>query len=264
MSVHWTAGYAAASPWPMTHARILHTPLTGTVAADSSVEGFAAANAANPNTYSFWKPAVTPVGWSVTFAAPQTVDAVGIGAAQIAGRGVTVATFASGVWTNRISFTQSGVAGDSAALALFAPVVAEAVGLFFGGIVPVVGVIYAGRAMVMPRAEFTGMGQLTYSRRTEFEQNISEGGQWLGRSVARIATQGQFAWEYLGEDFVRDELDPFSRAAQVRPFFLAPMPSRVAADCHLAWVREDIRPQRMGVKGFQRVAFDAIGHVGGT
>lgn len=258
MSVFWTAGYEAATPHPMTHARILHTPLSGTISATSTVEGFEAANAGNPNTYSYWKPAVTPASWVIEFGATRTVDAVGVGAATIAGRTVAVATYAGGVWTYRAT----AVAADNGALVhLFAPVACERVLVEVSGAVPVIGVIYAGRAMVMPRREFTGLGQLLHSRRTEFEQNVSEGGQWLGRSVARISTQTQFAWEYLDAAFVRDELDPFSRAAAVRPFFLAPMPGRVAADCHLAWVREDIRPQRMGVKGFQRVAFDATGHV---
>lgn len=266
MSVHWTAGYAAASPYPMTHARILHTSLAAldaTISANSEVEGFAAENAISPATFSYWQPSVMPTNWTVEFAAPQLVDAVAIGAASVSGRTIRIVTYAAGVWTERIVLSQSGVHGDSAILALFAPIVAERVTIEITGAVPVIGVIYVGQAMVMERREFAALGQLAYARRTEFDQTVSEGGQWLGRSVARISTEASFAWDYLTPDFVRDHVDPFSRAARVRPFFIAPMPSKVATDCHLAWVRQDIRPTRMGMKGFQSVAFDAIGYARG-
>jgi hypothetical protein len=260
MSVHWTAGYASAAPYPMTHARILHTPLAGTVTATSAVEGFAASNAASPNTYSYWQPSAMPADWLLVFGSPQVVDAVGIGASTLGGRTITVATLSGGSYTDRITLTETGVGAQSCVLTLFQAVTCDAVRVRFSGSVPYVGVIYAGQAMAMERAEFSGLGQLDYSRRTEFEQNVSEGGQWLGRSIARVSNEASFGWEYLTPEFVRDSIEPFSRAARQRPFFIAPMPSKVATDCHLAWVRQDIRPARMGIKGFQRVAFDATGY----
>ncbi len=263
MSVFWTDEYEATTPWPMTHARILHTSLAqqaSAVFANSEIEGFAATNALSPATYTYWQPSLMPTNWVMEFAAPQMVDAIAIGASWIAGRSFRVLTSVSGVWSEKIVFTQSGLYGNGAVLALFEPQMVDRVSIEITGTAPVVGVIYVGQAMVMPRREWAAMPSLRFQRRTEFEQNISEGGQWLGRSIARIATEGRYAWEYLPPEFVGNDLDAFSRAARVRPFFIAAHPSKSVLNCDLAWVRQDIRPERMGIKNFWRVSFDATGY----
>jgi hypothetical protein len=257
MSVFWTPGYAAATPWPMMHARILHTAVAGTITASTEVEGFEALNAGSPNTYSYWQPSETPASWEIDFGAAVSIDAVGIAAATLAGRVVEVDTYAGGSWTERISCSP---ADDSALLMLFEAVSAEKVRVRIEGTVPVVGVIYAGQALVMPVREFAKMGPMRHSPRTEFAQNLSEGGQWLGRSVARIAKAASFGWDYLPASFVDGAFVAFQKAARTRPFFLASLPSIAAAECHFAWVKADIVPARMGVRGYYTVGFDATGH----
>lgn len=257
MSVFWTPGYAAATPWPMTHSRILHTSVAGTITASTEVEGFEAALAASPNTTTFWQPSETPASWEIDFGGTVDVDAVGIAAATLAGRVVEVDTYAGGSWTERISCSPTD---DSALLMLFETVAAERVRVRIEGTVPVVGVIYAGEALVLPVREFVKMGPMRHSPRTEFADNITEGGQWKGRSVARIAKVASFSWDYLPASFVDGAFVAFQKAARTRPFFLAALPSISAAECHYTWVRSDIVPSRMGLRGYYTFGFDATGY----
>ncbi|PTW43891.1 phage head spike fiber domain-containing protein [Rhodovulum kholense] len=89
MAVTYTPGHAAASPYPMTHARILWDRLTGTVSATSAAEGFEAALAATVETNSWWQPVAAPASWQIEFASAQTVDAIGIGAHTLGSSGAS-------------------------------------------------------------------------------------------------------------------------------------------------------------------------------
>ncbi|MBL3608202.1 phage head spike fiber domain-containing protein [Rhodovulum sulfidophilum] len=80
MAVTYTLGHAAASPYPMTHARILWDRLTGTVSATSEVEGFEAELANTVETNSWWKSASINSSWRLDFGGPALVDAIGVAA----------------------------------------------------------------------------------------------------------------------------------------------------------------------------------------
>lgn len=80
VAVTYTLGHAAASPYPMTHARILWDRLTGTVSATSEVEGFEAELADTVETNSWWKPSSINSSWRLEFGGPALVDAIGVAA----------------------------------------------------------------------------------------------------------------------------------------------------------------------------------------
>ncbi|BAQ67202.1 hypothetical protein NHU_00030 [Rhodovulum sulfidophilum] len=80
MAVTYTLGHAAASPYPMTHARILWDKAAGSVGATSEAEGFEAGLADTVETNSWWKPEAVPASWQITYPFSRVVDAIGIGA----------------------------------------------------------------------------------------------------------------------------------------------------------------------------------------
>ncbi|ARC90231.1 hypothetical protein B5V46_17265 [Rhodovulum sp. MB263] len=76
----YTPGHAAASPYPMTHARILWDRLTGTVSATSEAEGFEAELADTVETNSWWKPETVPASWRIEYGVSRLIDSIGIAA----------------------------------------------------------------------------------------------------------------------------------------------------------------------------------------
>lgn len=258
MSVIWTAGYAAASPYPMTHARVLYTPASGTATASSEVEGFEAALALNPDTYSYWLPSVTIATWEVNFGSPKAVDAVGIAAHALAGGTVAVDVWTGTAWLTLV--TPFAVTDNGPLLVLFAEVTTLKVRLRIDGPPQPVGVIYAGKALVMPSKAYVGLGQINLKRRTEFKINQTEGGNWAGRSIARVSLIAAYQWTHITDAFYLANVEPFSLSARQYPFFLAARPSGYPEETTYAWVAADIAPQRMGVLDFCSVGFEAIGY----
>ena len=77
-----TSGYTVGSNQPLTHARILYAPITGTITAD----GTGGALAANDYTFQRWEAAIGRNSWAITSASSQAVDAVFIAAHNLAGK----------------------------------------------------------------------------------------------------------------------------------------------------------------------------------
>ena len=258
MSVTWTAAYAAVSPYPMTHARILYTPATGTATASSAVEGFEAALALNPDTYSYWLPSAMPATWAVDFGSSKAVDAVGIAAHSLAGQTVAVDTWNGTAWVEQVP--AFAVTDNGPLLMLFAEVTTAKVQIRVTGTAQPVGVVYAGKALVMPQKAYVGLGQINLKRRTEFKINQTEGGNWAGRSIARVSLIAGYQWAHITDAFYLVNVEPFSLSARQYPFFLAARPSGYPEETTYAWVAADIAPQRMGVLDFCSVGFEAIGY----
>lgn len=258
MSVTWTAGYAAASLYPMTHARILYTPASGAATASSAVEGFEAALALNSDTYSYWLPSAMPATWAVDFGSSKAVDAVGIAAHSLAGQTVAVDTWDGTAWVEQVP--AFAVTDNGPLLMLFAEVTTAKVQIRVTGTAQPVGVIYAGKALVMPSKAYVGLGQINLKRRTEFKINQTEGGNWAGRSIARVSLIAAYQWTHITDAFYLANVEPFSLSARQYPFFLAARPSGYPEETTYAWVAADIAPERMGVLDFCSVGFEAIGY----
>lgn len=257
MAVIYTAAYAAAAAYPMTHARILWDRLGGAVAASSEEDGFAAENAARIDTASWWIPAASPATWEITFAVPRRVDAVGIAAHKLVGAEVTIQVLIDGVWHARAVVTP---ADNSALLVLFEPSDAVEAVQIVTDTVARVGVISVGAAFVMLREGYSALGLADLGRQATLTSYVSEGGQLMGRFIQRLGLAAPYAWEHLPEDWYRDVFDPFAVSALTEPFFIAARPEGYPQDCAYAWVDSPIVPKRMGVRNFLSVDFAAKGH----
>jgi hypothetical protein len=73
---------------------------------------------------------------------------------------------------------------------------------------------------------------------------VSEGGQWLGRSVTRASLSPSMTVNHLSETWVSTEWDAFARYAETSPFFIADRPGSYAASVAYAWTQGDLRAQR--------------------
>lgn len=250
------AGHAVVFGQPLTHARILWDNLPGTISASSSADGRPAERAAQIDTASWWQPAAAPGWWQISYASPQMVDAVGIAAHELDGATVTVQGLIASAWTDLIEVTPED---RSALLLMFAPVEVEAIRISISA-ARLVGVIYTGKALAMPRAGYTALGMVDLGRQATLTAYVSEGGQLLKRFIQRAGLSAGAQWDNLPEDWYRQHFDPFAVRARTEPFFLASRPQGYPTDCAYCWVDDTITPSRMGVKNFLSVSFTVQAH----
>jgi len=114
-----------------------------------------------------------------------------------------------------------------------------------GSTVPHVGVIRAGRVLEFPRlSTYSPSVSFERSEQTSYNTNLTDGGQWAGRSVTRRELRPQMQVDHLAEEWVMDEFEPFREAARVAPFFIADRPSRYPASVAYAFATAEITPER--------------------
>lgn len=237
-------GFAPAIP--LTHSRIGMDTITrtGTVTASSAVAGFPALSAANPLTYEFWRPvdvSAADAFWQVDAGEAVSVDYVGI-AAHTLGGGATVVVQYS---TDNVTYetVDSLTPTDNAPIMfLFPPQVAQYWRIVVQGADASVGVIYVGKVLEMERACYAGLSPIDLSRRTVIRPNISEGGQWLGRSIVRQGSAMSVAFRHLNYDWYEANFDPFVEEAREYPFFFAWRPDGYPDSLGYVWVNDDITP----------------------
>ena len=173
--------------------------------------------------------------------------------------GATVALQSStdnSTWTTQQ--TQSGLT-DRINMFLFLPVSARYWRLLITVAIPSIAVVYIGQALDMQRMIYQGHTPLTLSRTTELSNNISEGGQYLGRSIIRKGAKTGFGWQHLKADWYRANFDPFVKAARTAPFFIAWRPSQYPSEMGFVWVDGDIAPSNSGPRDFMAVDMNVMG-----
>lgn len=124
---------------------------------------------------------------------------------------------------------------------------------------PVIGVIRMGKALEMERPIYGGHTPLNLSRTTVIRPNISERGQFLGRSIIRSGASGSWSWKNLTAAWVRRYLDPFLEAIRTTPFFILWRPSSFPGEAGYCWTTADHAPTNMGSKDRMSITIDAEG-----
>lgn len=129
---------------------------------------------------------------------------------------------------------------------------------------PEIAYFAAGESLVMQRPIYGGHTPITLSRNTDNRPNMSQGGEWLGRSLYRRGVSTRYAWSNLTADWYRDNFDPFVEhcATGGGTFFIAWRPGDYPDETAYCWADGDIAPSNQGVKNLMDVSFNAIGYVG--
>ena len=240
--IYFTPAYALATP-DINRARVLYDALPGTITASSSAAGFAAANAAYEGTFTAWRPTSAPATWEVEYATAQTVDCVAIGAHELSGATVTIDAWISAAWVEQIEFEPDD---NSAIMACFQAVSTTKIRVTISA-VKRVGVIFTGRAMVIPVRRYAPGADVDISRNTVFADSVSQTGQLFPVRVKRVSLEADYQWEHITEDAYREIVEPFSKAVRGRLFFIAERPAGNPRAVGYGKVTEDIRYQRMGI-----------------
>jgi hypothetical protein len=257
-----TAGFTLGSNYPLNHARILWSPLAGTVSGAGSNPGYAA----NDYTSQRWTLAPGSNAWTLVTAADATIDSVFIAAHNLSGKTVTISTSATvgGSHTTRATISPTD---NSTICALFntastgvAYTIREVRVTVNEGSDIAIGIIRAGVALQMAIPLYGGHRPLTLNRVTEAQQQFSETGQWLGRIIKRRAVTTSYDWEYLTATWYDTNFEPFAKTLPLQPFCIAGNPSKITTDVGFVFTDRDVEPVNMGINAYRSVSLSVTGY----
>jgi hypothetical protein len=242
----------------LNHARIGYENLAFglTPTASTAATGHPAISATYPTTYEFWTPTALPATWAVDFGTAKEIDFFGLVGDM---NNCTVAIESStdnSTWTAQD--TRTGIT-DRINLFLFAPVTARYWRLSISVAIPRIAVAYIGKALAMQRKIYQGHTPLTLSRETELSNNVSEGGQYLGRSIIRKGASTSADWQHLKAAWYRANFDPFVKSAREYPFFIGWRPQQYPNELGFVWTGGDLSPQVTGPRDFVSVSMSFRG-----
>jgi len=247
------------NPTPdLNHARIGYRNLAFglTPTASTAATGHPAISATYPTTFEFWTPTALPATWRLNFGIPKVVDYVGLVGDM---NGCTIAIESSdnnSTWVARQ--TQTNVT-DRINMFLFDAVPARYWRLSISVAIPRIAVVYIGESLAMQRKIYQGHTPLTLSRETELSNNMSEGGQYLGRSIIRKGASTSAEWQHLKAAWYRANFDPFVKSAREYPFFIGWRPQQYPNELGFVWTGGDLSPQVTGPRDFVSVSMSFRG-----
>lgn len=193
------------------NARIAHSNnwLTGGTTAASSTDADYFADAPdNSLTYEKWKPNTLPATWryDLGVGATSEVDYCLIAAHTMGRNGNTLQIQydnGTGTFVNIIPAT--AIITDEPIYAIFEPQDRQIFRIrISSGTPPTIGVIRFGKSLQMQRSIYGGHAPALTTRNTTFQSNVSNSGEFLGRSVRRVMRPVTFAWQNLTAQWVED------------------------------------------------------------
>jgi len=212
--------------------------------ADSTTD--AAKVALIPNTWERFRPSSGSLTVKFQTGADESVNFIGIAAHALAGETVLIQTAETvgGALTDveSITFADNGpvmVTFDARTIrevALVSTLISSTE----------IGVVSAGTFLEMPTNIYGGHSPITLSPVTEYQSNESESGQFLGENIIRKGLATSVSWQFLDDQFYRDEFKVFVDSARTLPFFLKWRPDFYSDEVAYGKVREDITPVNMG------------------
>lgn len=258
-----TAGYTVGANRPLTCARILWSPIQGAITAD----GTGGDLAANDFTNQRWQCGSLPANWTLDTAANASVDTIFIAAHNLAGRTVAIqtASTAGGAFTTRATV----VVADSSAIAVMinnagVPYVVRRIRVVVSGTGTdaQIGIIRAGVALQMQRPVYGGVKPIRLNRKVETRHQVTETGQWVGRTFQRVSMESAVDWPYLTASWYLSTFDPFAQQLPRIPFGLIQNPLRMPESVAWCWTDDVPEPEYMGVLDYMQVSLKFTGFAG--
>lgn len=245
----------------LANARIGYKKITGTIAASTFEAGFPASDADNELTYNHWKPTAMPATWEIDAGGSVDANYIGI-AAHTCGtdQATVIAEYWDGAAWQTINSTLPALNDDSPIMFIFSDLTRTKYRIrLTGATEPRIGVIYMGVTLDMQRGLSGGNPDPSLNRKTVISPNVSEGGQFLGRSIIRSGSRAGWSWTALEPVWYVANFDPFVEHARTKPFFIAWRPIDYPDAIGYMWTQNDINPTNMGVRDFLAVSFNAEG-----
>jgi hypothetical protein len=200
----------------------------------------------SPNTFDRWNFSGSQ---SITFTLPSStpVDAIGVGAHNLAGRTITAdySTTTDGAF---VPFSSASAQTDNLPALFLNPTVnVRRIRITVSGSgAGFIGVIYAGLKLQMPHPIYGGHSPLPLNAVTDYFNNRSESGEWIGRQIRRRGFETSVELPRLKPDWYRANFQPFVDSAKENPFFFAWRPVSYPSEVGYCWTDGDIRASNIG------------------
>lgn len=241
----------------------------GGIAADHEDADYPAVNLANPSTSvkQQWRSDSTAEQYvTFTVTSESEVDYVGIarhnfGSAQIEVSVEYPDPDNEGEWLELIE--PHLLANDEPAIFRFEPTFLSTIRLKMvpDATAPRLAVCYVGKLLVLQRKIYVGHTPLNLGCQAEVQTDISESGEFLGRTLLREERSTSVSLQNLTPDWYRENMAPFVLAARSRPFFFAWRPSEYPEEAGFAWATNSPRPVNQRSNGMVSVSL-SIGGLG--
>lgn len=255
MSVFIETGFTGDT-YPLTHGRVCwNWHNNGTISASTEASGFPAENAMPPRTDSAWRPTSLPGSaayWINNYTSSREVGFIGIAKHDLGTQNATIQVqykaVGAGSFTNYTGLGSVQPEDDSPLLFLVDPDLVDGIGINISAADgnPTIGVIMAGVADEWPR-KFTWTGfPITEGDRRTFRNNISQTGNWLGRSVQDDGLQFELTMDYATEAWRQGDFQLFKAYAngEDAAFFIAPRPGTYPDEVAYAWATDVVTAER--------------------
>lgn len=120
--------------------------------------------------------------------------------------------------------------------------------------------IKIGTSLDMTQLIYSGHSPVTLSRITAFNPNISEGGEFIGRSRQRQGFSTTYNYNNLDPAWYRSNFDPFVEYARTGTYYISWRPSDYPLEVVYGWTNEDIVPVNVGNPDLMQVSFNTRGY----
>jgi len=237
-----------------------------TLTASSEAEGNPVSLCANYFTYDAWK----ATGGGTQFIevdAPiiQRVNYLGLAAHNLFNCGAIYKFqwFDGAAW---VDLTSEKLAASNAPIFIeFDNILAKRFRLLIldSNVAPYVGVFYIGRVLKFERGVYVGHAPATYNRMDNILNSISEGGEFLGRSLISEGGKTDISLDWLSPSYVRGAWNDFALHARTKPFFFAWRPDLYPDEVIYGWSTSDPVPAVSG-HNYYSVSISMRGDIDGT
>lgn len=114
--------------------------------------------------------------------------------------------------------------------------------LVTGDTIPLIAVLSIGKSVLTPYGVYLGYSDPKFSRANKFINSVSEGGNFLGRSIYARGFAGQLILQYASRTFINDYWMDFVLHAEQKPFFYVWNTDDYPNDAAYCWAEGEIAP----------------------
>ncbi|MDA0780679.1 MAG: discoidin domain-containing protein [Rickettsiales bacterium] len=227
------------------------------ITASSEATDFDKENVQDGLTSTFWKPTSQDSYLEFDMGSATTIDYIGIAGHNCGTQGntINIQYWDGASWQTIDTITPTD---DSVILFLFESQNRQIFKIeFTGGSVPSVASIFMGVQLVMERQLYGGHTPIIFAKQHVIRPNISETGQYLGRSVVREGAFLRADFPNLTAAWVRTNILPFIEDAVDNPFFFAWRPTSYPDEVCYCWTDGDLSASNMGQRDLMQFSINA-------
>lgn len=258
--------YSDLPPFPETHGRILYDNLLLESTDITANRGAGANLTLTPNTFEGWSATNDITSSTITFTLPANVsmDTFCFGAQNLKNKNTTYVFQTSD--TTGGSFTSIGspelVESNSPKMKIETRdvrrvrlVITGTTGLDFN-----INLISAGNSLQLQRPMYSGVRPAQLNAVTDYFNNRSESGEWLGRTIRRRGFETSIDMKRITPQWYREYFSPFVESIKTTPFFYSWRPQDYPDDVVYCWTDSDIKPSNSGIREFMDLSFNVNCH----